>query len=276
MTNIIVIANQKGGIGKTTIASTLAYLLSTDAHEKLPAAQQRRAERVLLVDTDFQADSTAFLTRMERDHFNGKSLLEAIDAGDATEYIHKVTDTLHVLPASAHLALFEQLFFENRDALDAPHKMLDLTLKAVSGSYEWVIIDTSPSLSQMKLQALNVTLDTLNTHVIIPLQTETFGLESVYQFADTLTAVSDKTNPQLNLLGIVPVLTDNMTIDKEVISEAQEAFEGKIMQTVIKRRSELKKMARNGISEHYAAQREALQDFYRFTQEVRERVKRES
>lgn len=271
MVNTIVISNQKGGIGKSYISAASSFILSTDSHERVEPQFARTKERVLLVDTDFQGDSTTFLTRQERDAFEGCSLLEAIDDQDATKYIHKVSETLHVLPAASNLALFEQLFVENRHEIENAHKLLENTLAPVADQYDWIIIDTAPALSFMKMQALNVALGG-TTYVIIPLQTETFGLDSVYQFADTLEAVNDSTNPDLSLLGIVPVLTDNMSIDKNVVAKAKASFDGKIFETVIRRRSELKKMAENGLSEKYAKQRMALQDFYAFVKEVKERV----
>lgn len=268
MVNVIVVSNQKGGIGKSFISSTLSFLLATNSHER--SACVREAERVLLVDTDFQADSTAFITRQERDVFEGHSILEALDELDATKYIHKVSSTLHVLPAASSLATFEQLFIESRNDIDEPHKLLENALAPIADRYDWIIIDTAPSLSFLKMQALNVSLGG-TTHVLIPLQTETFGLESIYEFANTLEAATD-TNPNISLFGILPVLTDHSSIDAEIIQTAKEEFGDKLFNTVIHRRAELKKMARDGLSEKYAKQRTALDDFYSVIEEVKARV----
>lgn len=273
MANVVVVTNQKGGIGKTFLSSALAYLLSTDSHSKVPETFKRSAERVLLVDADFQGDSTFFITRMDRDEFEGKSLMEAINTQDATDYIFKVSETLSVLPASSKLAEFDKLFTENKSSIFEPARLMERALENLADDYDWIIIDTSPSLSQLKIQTLNISLGGF-TNVLIPLQTETFGLDSVVQFSDTLTAVKSKTNPALYILGILPVLTDtNMSIDKEVMDDAEQLFGDLLMSTVIKRKSELKKMVKTGFSEHYAKQREALSDFYLLVKEVRERVK---
>ena len=146
------------------------------------------------------------------------------------------------------------------------------TLEKVAHNYDWIIIDTSPSLSNLKVQTLNVDLDG-NTYLLIPMQTERFGYDSVFKFTDTLKEIREYTNPNLVILGIVPTLTDtNMKVDQNILDEARELFGELLFNTVVKRRSELKKMVNSGFTEHYAKQREALTDFYELLNEVKERV----
>lgn len=272
LVNVIVVSNQKGGIGKTFLSGALAFLLSTDSHTRLPRKNVRKKERVLLVDADFQGDATFLMTRKEQSEFEGRGLFKAMSEEDASSYIYDVNECLSVLPATAKLADFDNVFLLNKDKIVQPAYILERTLSKVRDSYDWIIIDTSPSLSNLKVQALNVSLGGY-TNLIIPMQTERFGFDSVLKFVDTLTDVSNYTNPNLRVLGIVPVLTDmGMKVDKEIIREARKLFDELLFETIIKRKSELKKMVDTGFTEHYAYQREALSEYYNFYNEVKQRV----
>lgn len=272
MVKVLVVSNQKGGIGKTFVSGALSYLLSTDSHEKLDSIYARKAERVLVVDADFQGDATFLLTRKEQEEFNGKGLFEAMNEEDATDYIYHVNDTLSVLPATSKVADFDNAFIMNKEKIQNAPYILKRTLEKVAHDYDWIIIDTSPSLSNLKVQALNVDLGG-NTFLLIPMQTERFGFDSVFKFTDTLKETREYTNPNLSILGILPVLTDaNMKVDQTIIDEARELFGDLLFDAVIKRKSELKKMVDSGFTEHYAKQREALSDFYELLNEVKERV----
>ena len=271
MVNVIIVSNEKGGIGKTTIASTLASMLASDSHEKLEGKYKRKAEKVLLVDADLQGNSTFYLTRQLRAAFEGRSLIEAIAEEDATDYIVEVTEHLHVLPSSSKVAMFDAQFAKYRDQIEEPAKWLERTLETVAHNYDWLIVDTSPSLTELQLQTFNISFGG-DTNVLIPMQTERFGFHSVQQFSDTLTPVNQHTNPNLVVLGVVPVLTDGTAVDKNIMLEAEAAFGDLLFKTIIKRRAGIKRMVDTGFSEHYAKEREALQDFYDLLLEVKENV----
>jgi chromosome partitioning protein len=270
---VIIVSNQKGGIGKTFTVCTMANLLSTDSNEKVRRYDYRRkAEKVLVVDTDFQGNATRFLTGKDQNEFNGAGLMEAINVEDAREYIHKVNDNLYILPATASVSQFDSIFTLNEDKIENAAYLLSRTLETVKDQFDWILVDTSPSLSKMTLQALNINFGE-ETHVLLPMQTEDFGLDSVHKFSNTMSTIFEETNPNLRLLGIVPILTDaNMSVDQEIISEAKEAFGEYVFEAVIKRRATLKKMVRDGFSEQYSEQRRALKDYYDLLNEVKKRV----
>lgn len=273
MAKIIVVSNQKGGVGKTFTSSMLAYLLSSDSNEKVAASQQRAAEKVLLIDTDFQGDSSFLLTRVDRDDFVGKDLMAAMLKEDATDYVVKVSEHLDVLPASEELAKFDSWFERNAYNIEDPFKILERTLAPIASNYDWIIVDTSPALTKLKNQAMSISFGN-RTNMLIPLQTDRFGFDSVLQFSNTLQAAKEHMNPNLYLMGILPILADaHMSLDQKIIAEARETFEDLLFNTVIKRRAVLKEMVEHGISEHYAKQRAALVDFYDLVKEVRQHAK---
>ena len=274
MTNIMVIGNQKGGIGKSFTCAMFANLLSTNSHERVKKEYHRTAERVLLIDTDSQADSTFILTRQEADYFNDRNLYNALIDQDATDYIYPVSDTLHVLPGSAQLAMFDDLFAAAQKQIEQPEKMLENALRPVANQYDWIIIDTPPALSRIQAQALNVSLGYI-TNVIIPLQTKRLGRDSILRYAHTLNEVKANTNPNLHIAGVMPILTDtHARVDKHILDSAREMFDDLVMQTVVRRRVSLEDMVEHGFSEKYAHEREALEDFYSALKEVRAYVER--
>lgn len=273
MAKIIVVSNQKGGVGKTFTSSMLAYLLSTESHDKTVIKYKRSPERVLLVDTDFQGDSSFLLTRIDRDNFIGKDLMNAMQVENATDYIVNLSTHLDVLPASEELAKFDSWFEHNAYKITEPFKILERTLSPIIDKYDWIIVDTSPALTKVKNQAMALSFGRC-TNMLIPLQTDRFGFDSVLQFSNTLQAAKQHMNPNLYLMGILPILADtHMSLDQKIIEEARETFEDLLFNTVIKRRAVLKEMVEHGISEHYAKQRAALVDFYNLVKEVRKNAK---
>jgi chromosome partitioning protein len=272
-TKIIVISNQKGGIGKTFSSCILAQLLSTSNHKKISRYNlQRLAKRVLVVDTDFQGNSTKWLTGIHPREFEGKSVMEAINELDASSYIHQVRENLYVLPATRKLSEFDALLTLNWDAIDEPEYLLSKTLEKVKDQFDYIIIDTAPSLSKMTYQALNTNFGN-DTYLIIPMQTEDFGLDSVHDFSETLADVVNSTNPNLRLLGILPILADAKTnVDQNIIRKSKESFGDLVFETVIKRKAALKQMVGEGFSEESSKQRKALQEYYELLNEVNNRV----
>ena len=194
MARILALANQKGGVAKTTSAVNLA------------AALVEAGQRVLLVDLDAQACATFCLGWDPEDLELGA--MDVLRGTAIAEVLLKTADGIDLLPARIDLSGADQLIasrpvreFVVRDAL-----------AAVANDYDWMIIDCSPSLGIITINALAAADD-----VIIPLQCETLSHRGVGQLIETITDVKRLINPRLRVLGILPTLYDGRTAHAKAV-----------------------------------------------------------
>jgi chromosome partitioning protein len=212
---IVAIANQKGGVGKTTTAINLAASL---------AAAERR---VLAVDADPQANLTSGLGRKSREP--RPSLYEVIIEQRALEEILLPTDLplLQLAPSDRNLtgAEVELVPVEGRE-----HR-LKQALAPVASAYDYVFIDCPPSLGLLTVNGL-----TAADCVLIPLQCEYFALEGISELMATLRRVQKSLNPGLEVLGVLPTMVDErMNLTQQVLNEVRGHFKDKVFRTIIPR-----------------------------------------
>lgn len=206
MPRVLAIANQKGGVGKTTTTINLG------------AALAERGHRVLVVDLDPQASLSAALG-IDPGALT-QSLYEVLTAGLPIQTILQQAGTLTVAPATIDLAAAEaQLLTEvGRDRLLAD------VLASVSDDYDDMLIDCPPTLGILTINALSA-----SSQVLIPVECQFLAVRGLAQLMQTIKKIQRRTNPRLRLLGVLPTMYDPRNIhDQDVLSTLDAEFPGKL------------------------------------------------
>jgi len=213
MTKIVALANQKGGVGKTTTAINLGASL---------AACERR---VLLVDLDPQANATSGIGVTEAN----PSMYDVLIDNMPLKEIIRPTEipTLHLAPSSTDLVGAE---VELRDAIGREY-YLKRVLEPIIDDYDYILIDSPPSLGSLTVNGL-----TASNSVLVPLQAEYFALEGVSQLLATIDRVKSAVNPSLEVEGIVLTMYDErINLARQVAEEVRNHFGEKLYKTIIPR-----------------------------------------
>lgn len=214
MTRIVALANQKGGVGKTTTAINLGASL---------AACERK---VLLVDLDPQANATSGLGMPKNQEpsmysvlLDGMSLREAIVWTELPS-LHIVPSSVDLVGAEVELSNVEGREFRLRQALEP-----------VAGEYDYVLIDCPPSLGLLTVNGL-----TAAQSVLVPMQCEYFAMEGVSQLLHTIDRVRESLNPSLEIEGIVLTMYDDrINLCRQVAEEVRDHFQERVYDSVIPR-----------------------------------------
>lgn len=254
MAKIFCVANQKGGVGKTTTAVNLATGLA------------KIDQRVLLVDLDPQGNATmgAGINKSELTVSVYQVLLGMAEVGDACQ--HSETGGFDVLPANRELAGAEVEMVE----LDNREKRLKDALAAVDGDYDFILIDCPPALSMLTLNGL------CSAHgVIIPMQCEYYALEGLSDLVNTIKKVHANLNPELRIIGLLRVMFDpRMSLSQQVSAQLEKHFGDKVFKTIIPRNVRLAEAPSYGMpGVAFDPSSKGAQAYIQFGAEMVERIK---
>ena len=249
MGKIISIANQKGGVGKTTTTINLSACLA------------EAGKKVLVIDMHPQGNTTSGLG-IEKDEAENtiyEVILRTVDIKDAI--IKDIFDNLDIIPSNVNLAGAEI------DLIDVEEReyILKYSLAEVKNNYDFIILDCPPSLSMLTVNAM-----TASNTVLVPIQCEYYALEGLTQLMHTINLVKKKLNPKLELEGVVFTMFDSRTnLSLQVVENVKDNLQEKIYKTIIPRNIRLAEAPSHGLPINIYDKRSSGAESYRMlAQEV--------
>lgn len=215
MGRIIAIANQKGGVGKTTTSINLS------------AAMAASGKKILVIDTDPQGNTTSGFGIEKNDLENTIYELMLSECSIKECILNDVIDGVSIIPSNVNLAATEIELI----GIDKKEFILKREVEWIKDSYDYIIIDCPPSLNLLTLNAM-----TTADSVLVPIQCEYYALEGLSQLIHTINLVKERLNPDLDMEGVVFTMYDSRTnLSSQVVENVKSHLNQRVFETVIPR-----------------------------------------
>ena len=215
MGKTIAIANQKGGVGKTTTSINLSASLAA------------KGKKVLIIDTDPQGNTTSGFGIEKNDLDNTVYELMLSECSIKECILNDVVDGVSIIPSNVNLAAAEIELI----GVDRKEYILKREVEWIKDNYDYIIIDCPPSLSMLTINAMT-TADT----VLVPIQCEYYALEGLSQLIHTINLVKERLNPDLDIEGVVFTMYDSRTnLSMQVVENVKSNLSQKVFHTLIPR-----------------------------------------
>lgn len=246
----ITFALQKGGVGKTSSTVAVAEILAAAGY------------KVLVADFDSQGNATKILTQNSIYKYSGRTIMEAIQQGNAEPYIEPVKDGLDLLPAEDKLATFSRYIYTNR--VQNPYGVLKRLLEPIEDRYDYVFVDVGPTLGDNMINAI-VYAD----EVIIPIDMGDLALDAMIRFIEFVDATRAEGHTNAKVAGILLTMKDGRTTryERDVAEGLRAGYGPLVFNTAIHRRVKIKEMSAQGID----LIEPAMEDYISLVEEIIER-----
>jgi chromosome partitioning protein len=253
---------QKGGCGKSTTTGILSYLISQNGY------------KVLAIDMDSQGNLTELLSEKPSNDFMGKSVLEAMQQNNVREFIVPINDNLDLLPANNFLATFPRWIYTGKtyDGSNIPFRgnpslILDQTLDSVREEYDFIVIDTPPSLSEQTTNSLCA-----SEYVVVLFECSNWCYSAIPNFMDSVNGAQEFGNRGTQVLGILRTMNDVRRSDAKAFNELiAEDYPEQVFETIITRKAPTGRLSLYGFNSN-AELKSALAQYENFYEELMSRV----
>ena len=256
MAKVITVTNQKGGVGKTTTSINLAFYLA------------KKGKKTLLIDFDPQGNATSGLGVDKRELKTTMCdvMLGEAELKDIILLANQKNKKFFVAPTIPELANVEVQMAEMEDKF----RILKKALATVGKDYDFVIIDSPPSLSLLTVNGMIAA-----NYLLLPVQTEFYALEGVAQLLESMNLVKKAMNPKLQLLGVLATMYDRRTVlSSQTLAELKRYFKDKVFETTIPRNVRLAEAPSHGVAiGQYDRFSKGAKAYKSLADEVLERVK---
>lgn len=251
MARKITFALQKGGVGKTTSTVSTAEILAAAGY------------RVLVVDFDSQGNATKIMTGNSIYQYSGKTIMEAIQEGNAEPYIETVKEGLDLIPAEDRLAAFSRYIYTA--GINNPYATLKRLLEPLEARYDYIFVDVGPELGDRAINAIVYADD-----IIIPMDCGDLSMDAMVRFIEFVDATREEGHTSAKITGIVLTMRDGRPLryERDISEGVRAAYGDLVFKTEIRRRVRIKEIPAIGVDLNDAA----MEDYVSLVEELLERT----